>query len=168
MAVPPRRWCAPGLGPRGPASARTPVAWSAAVRGGRRSIALASAVVGGLLSLGTQLDAQSSQPARQVTAFCRDGSLLYAATRRGACSRHGGVARWGGQEGTRDAPAGGARPDVTPPSASAMGFRAAPPQGPRPAAPAMGPSGPQRGPRGGFFVITASGKKRYIPRDRCG
>ena len=29
-----------------------------------------------------------------ATARCKDGSLSYSKTRRGACSRHGGVAEW--------------------------------------------------------------------------
>jgi hypothetical protein len=34
-------------------------------------------------------------------------------------------------------------------------------------APAAPASAPQRGPKGGCYVVTASGKKRYVSRDRC-
>ena len=36
------------------------------------------------------------------------------------------------------------------------------------AAPQPPASAPQRGPKGGCYVITGSGKKRYVSRDRCG
>lgn len=35
-----------------------------------------------------------NQPPPGATAQCRDGSYSFSRTRRGTCSRHGGVARW--------------------------------------------------------------------------
>lgn len=36
----------------------------------------------------------SATDANGATAKCKDGTYSHAATRRGACSRHGGVAEW--------------------------------------------------------------------------
>jgi hypothetical protein len=41
------------------------------------------------------LPAQQSAP-RNATGQCRDASFTYSATKRGACSRRGGVAHWWG------------------------------------------------------------------------
>jgi hypothetical protein len=35
-----------------------------------------------------------SEPPAGATAQCRDGSYSFSKSRRGTCSRHGGVAKW--------------------------------------------------------------------------
>jgi hypothetical protein len=35
-----------------------------------------------------------SAPPKDATAQCRDGTYSFSQTRRGTCSRHGGVAKW--------------------------------------------------------------------------
>jgi uncharacterized protein YraI len=37
---------------------------------------------------------RSSSPPAGATAQCRDGTYSFSQSRRGTCSRHGGVARW--------------------------------------------------------------------------
>lgn len=54
-------------------------------------VLLACAVLVPAASVGAQ--APAGAPAG-ATGLCRDGSYTYSATKRGACSRHGGVQQW--------------------------------------------------------------------------
>lgn len=80
-----------------------------------------------------------------ASARCTDGSYSYSQSRRGTCSRHGGVAEWL----SSSAPA----PEYTP--------------APVYSAPRTSSSRYIRGPRGGCYYINGSGNKTYVDRSLC-
>ena len=67
---------------------------------------LIAGLVSGVLTLGAAHDAAAQRAPKGATARCEDGTYSKAQSERGACSAHGGVAKWYGsraKETTRDA-----------------------------------------------------------------
>lgn len=92
---------------------------------------------------------QGSSPSTSATALCNDGIENHTATRRGACSRHGGIKQW---YGTAAAPAASTSVRPAPAPVSAPVARPAAPVAARPAAsvpasaPVMTPNRTQQAP----------------------
>jgi hypothetical protein len=52
-------------------------------------------LIAGVFAVAPLFNAGAAAQAPQgATAKCKDGTYSHAATHRGACSRHGGVAEW--------------------------------------------------------------------------
>ncbi|HXT81900.1 MAG TPA: hypothetical protein VN702_20240 [Acetobacteraceae bacterium] len=114
---------------------------------------LAAAVVGFAFAASPLAYAQTSTTTTStVTAICKDGSSFSGASKRGACSGHGGVRTWGAASpGT----AATAAPTTTPAPASTTSH----PQTTQKTAPAAG------GGAGQVWVNTSS-KVYHCPGDR--
>lgn len=79
-----------------------------------------------------------------ASARCADGTYSYSQSRRGTCSRHGGVAEWLSSSSTTE---------YTP--------------APVYSAPRSNSSRYIRGPRGGCYYINGNGNKSYVDRSLC-
>ncbi len=101
----------------------------------RRSVVLA-----GLLTLAVAVPAQVFGQAAAHTAKCKDGTFYDGTSKRGACSKHGGVGEWMAKTAT--APAKGTtnqtvKTPAAPPTATAPATKPAP--APKTTAPAPAP-----------------------------
>ena len=90
------------------------------------TIALAAGLI---VSLGGHAQAPATAPAG-TTGLCKDGSYYSGATKKGACSKHGGVKEWYGAKETKSA----AAPAPAAPAPAAPAPAASAPAAPTPAA----------------------------------
>jgi hypothetical protein len=86
----------------GPASATAPKAVSSPVSAARSRAAQSPVpkAVPGMATAATSRVAQSptaAMPSGSATGLCNDGTENHTATKRGACSRHGGIKQWYGE-----------------------------------------------------------------------
>ncbi len=72
-----------------------------------KSTMIALALAGGIVAWGS---AYAQAPAGS-TALCKDGSYYSNASRKGACSKHGGVKDWYGDTTAKAAPSASSPPD---------------------------------------------------------